>query len=258
MNLLRNIVARKQREVAQRKQVRPLDELKRAAAPPRRDFAAALRTPGISAVAEIKRRSPSKGPLRPALDVAAVARGYAQHGAQAVSVLTDQDSFGGSDEDLRLAREAIELPVLRKDFTIDVYQLHEARQGGADAILLIVRILNDDQLREFLRNARELGLAALVEVHDDDELARAVDCQAEIIGVNSRNLDTFEVDLETALRLKRRIPADRLAVAESGIQTPDEVRRLAQAGYDSFLVGETLMRAPDPGRRLAELLGGAS
>jgi indole-3-glycerol phosphate synthase len=255
MDFLTEIVAHKRREVAARRRERPLDQLKEAVPRPPRDFAAALRRPGIAAIAEIKRRSPSRGPLFGELDVADVAGSYARSGAAALSVLTDREFFGGSAEDLRLASESVTLPVLRKDFTIDEYQIHEARQLGADAILLIARILSDDEIRRYLRTARRLGLAALVEVHDETELGRAVDCGAEIIGVNNRNLDTFEVDLDVALRLKEGIPEECVAVAESGIQTRGDVARLEAAGYDAVLVGEALMRAADPGAKLAELLG---
>ncbi len=257
MDFLAKIVAHKRDEVAARRRVRPLAELRRTAPPPPRDFAAALRRPGVSAIAEIKRRSPSKGILCKDLDVAHVVRSYEKNGAAALSVLTDGEFFGGTDEDLRRARESTKLPALRKDFTIDEYQIHEARQLSADAILLIVRILSDAQLRDYTLLARELGLAALVEVHDQDELSRAVAGGAEIIGVNSRNLDTFEVSLDTPIRLKDDVPAGCLAVAESGINTRDDVRRLEDAGYDAILVGEALMRTPDPGRKLAELLGAA-
>jgi len=258
MDFLTQIVAHKRKEVALRRRERPLDQLRKAVSRPPRDFAAALRKPGIAAIAEIKRRSPSQGPLCEELDVAAVARSYTHGGAAALSVLTDREFFGGSEEDLRLAGESIALPVLRKDFTIDGYQIHEARQLGADAILLIVRILGDDEIRRYLQAARELGLATLVEVHDETELGRAVDCGARIIGINNRNLDTFEVSLDTALRLKQDIPEGCIAVAESGIQTREDVARLAAAGYDAILVGEALMRAADPGAKLAELLGAAS
>jgi indole-3-glycerol phosphate synthase len=254
MSFLTRILECKRREVAQRQRARPLDAFAQPPSPPR-DFAAALRRPGIAAIAEIKRRSPSKGPLREELDVAAIARGYVQSGAAAISVLTDREFFGGSEADLRLAKAAVDVPVLRKDFTIDPYQIYEARQMGADAILLIARILSEAQLREYARLAHQLGLTALVEVHDEEELTRAVDCQARIVGVNSRNLDTFEVSLDTALRLKKEIPDDCVTVAESGIRTPGDVRRLEAAGYDAILVGEVLMCAPDPGCKLAELLG---
>lgn len=258
MDFLTKIVAHKREEVEVRKRARPLAELRQPLLPPLRDFAGALRKAGISAIAEIKRRSPSKGSLCEHLDVAQAARGFEENSAAALSILTDSEFFGGSDEDLRVARKSTALPVLRKDFTIDEYQIHEARRIGADAILLIVRILSDAQLRDYTRLARELGLAALIEVHDKQELTRAVACEAKIIGVNSRNLDTFEVSLETPLRLKGRIPARCLAIAESGIHTRDDVRRLEDAGYDAILVGEALLRAPHPGRKLAELLGVAS
>lgn len=257
MSVLEDIVVHKQRELAERQRACPLDQLRRAPSPATRDFAGALRSAGISAITEIKRRSPSKGLLCESLDVAAIARDYQRNGSAALSVLTDQEFFGGCDDDLRLARDNTDLPVLRKDFTIDEYQIYEARHIGADAILLIARILRDGQIRRFLELARELGLTALVEVHDEAELARVVDCGAEVIGVNSRNLDTFEVSLDTALRLKAGIPDRCLAVAESGIHTRADVARLARAGYDAILVGEALVRAPDPGRKLAELLGEA-
>jgi indole-3-glycerol phosphate synthase len=251
-------VAHKRREVARRRRARPLDQLREAVPRPPRDFAAALRRPGIAAIAEIKRRSPSKGPLCEELDVAAVARSYARGGAAALSVLTDREYFGGGEGDLRLAAENATLPVLRKDFTIDEYQIHEARLLGADAILLIVRVLSDREMCAYLRATRQLGLAALVEVHDEAELARAVDCGAEIIGVNNRDLETFEVDLGVAFRLKEDIPDECIAVAESGIHSRDDVGRLEAAGYDALLVGEALVRAVDPGAKLAELLGAAS
>ncbi len=255
MDLLRDIVAHKRKEVARRRRERPLGVFKKRPSRPPRNFAAALRQPGIAAIAEIKRRSPSRGPLCEALDAAAVAGGYARSGAAALSVLTDREFFGGSEDDLRLVSENTALPVLRKDFTIDEFQIHEARQLGADAILLIVRILSDGEIRRYLRTTRELGLTALVEAHDETELSRAIDCGADIIGVNNRNLDTFEVDLGVALRLKDDIPEECVAVAESGIRTRDDVRRLEAAGYDALLVGEALLCAPDPGAKLAELLG---
>ncbi len=258
MNVLDQIVAQKRREVETRRRARPLETLLAAPAPPLRDFAGALRGPGLAAICEIKRRSPSRGTLRAGLDPAAVARDYAQHGAAAISVLTDTEFFGGCDEDLRRARDAVAVPVLRKDFTIDEYQVHEARRLGADAILLIVRILSDAQLVRLGALAEKLGLAALVEAHDETEVRRAVDGGARIVGVNSRDLDTFEVDLQRALRLRPHIPESCLTVAESGIHDRGDVQRLAAAGFDAMLVGEALMRAEEPGRRLAELLGATS
>lgn len=255
MTILERIVARKREEVAERRRQRPPAALRDAPVPPRRDFAAALRRRGLSAICEIKRRSPSRGVLRANLDPAALARDYERGGAAALSVLTDHDFFGGAEDDLSAARDAAALPVLRKDFTIDPYQLLEARSIGADAVLLIVRILDDSLLGELAAQAAELGLAALVEVHDENELERAVAAECGIIGVNSRNLDTFEVSLETALRLLPMIPAGCTSVAESGIHTHADVRRLEQAGYDAILVGESLVVSDDPRSKLAELLG---
>jgi indole-3-glycerol phosphate synthase len=256
MNFLRTIVARKQDEVADRAKRAPLEALRDRPLPPVRDFAAALRRPGLSAIAEIKRKSPSRGPLREDLDPREIAKSYQHNSATAISVLTDREFFGGSPDDLTSVKQAVSLPVLRKDFVIDPYQLHESRSMGADAALLIVRILSSAQLTEYVALARELGLATLVEVHDQHELDQAVQSGAEIVGVNNRNLDTFAVSLETALRLKPSIPADRIAVAESGIHTREDVARLEQAGYDAFLVGESLMTAVAPATKLRELLGG--
>ena len=255
MNVLDKIVEHKRREVAERKRARPLDELRAASADSPRDFAGALRRPGVSVIAEFKRQSPSKGTLRENADVTEVVTAYAANGAAALSVLTDHEFFGGGEDDLQAARAAVELPIIRKDFTIDEYQIHEARSIGADAILLIVRILTDEQTRGFVRLAHDLGLAALVETHTAKELDRALHCGAKIVGVNSRDLDTFEVNLERTLELKRQIPSYCIAVAESGIHTRADVERVGAAGYDAILVGEALMRADDPGRKLAELLG---
>jgi indole-3-glycerol phosphate synthase len=256
MDFLRSIVAHKREEVAARRRATPLAALRDRPPPTPRDFATALREPGLSAIAEIKRKSPSKGLLRKDLDPSAIGRGYAHNGAAAISVLTDHEFFGGSLDDLTNVRQAVSLPVLRKDFIVDQYQLHESHWVGADAALLIVRILSGSQLSEYLAMARELGLAALVETHDEREVERAVAAGAEIIGVNNRNLETFDVNLETAVRLKSYIPADRVAVAESGIHTRADAARLESAGYDAILVGESLIRSSDPGAKLRELLEG--
>ena len=257
MSVLEEIVAHKREEVRARRAARPLAEVRAAAAaaPPPRDFAAALRTPGLSVIAEIKRRSPAKGDLRLDLDPASLARRYQSAGASALSVLTDERYFRGSDADLQAARAAVELPVLRKDFTLDPYQLYEARQLGADAVLLIVRALDDRQLAELLGLARELGLAALVEVHDAPELARATAAGAALVGINNRNLDTLTVDPETSLRLRHGVAAGTLAVAESGISSPERARRLASASFDASLVGEALVTAADPAAQLRHLRG---
>ncbi len=205
-------------------------------------------------IAEIKRRSPSKGLLRENLDPAAFARIYEECGARAISVLTDRDFFGGGDDDLRAALAATSIPILRKDFTIDPWQIWEARALGASAILLIVRILHDAFLRELIEVARECELAALIETHNEAEAEQAIAAGATIIGVNARDLDTFVTDFETVFRVKRRIPAGTITVAESAIRTRDDVARAEAAGFDAILVGETLVRADDPGAALRNLL----
>ena len=216
-----------------------------SAAPPRA-FEAALRAAvGVALIAEIKRRSPSTGTIQPELTVAEVARAYERAGASALSVLTDADYFGGALADLAAARAAVPLPVLRKDFVLDALQLWEARAAGADAVLLIVRILDDARLRALLAQATGLGMGVLVEVHDAPELERALAAGAAIVGVNNRDLATFRTALDVVLGLAPRVPAGRVLVAESGIRTTADVDRLAQAGVDAILVGESLMRAGD-------------
>jgi len=210
---------------------------------------------GMAVIAEIKRRSPSKGDLDPMLDPVTVAKEYEAGGATCLSVLTDVEFFGGSAEDLAAARAACSLPVLRKDFTVSPHDVVDARLMGADAVLLIVAALTDSELTSFLDLARRCGLTALVEVHDELELARALDVGAEVVGVNQRDLHTFEVDHQRALRLGDAMPDHVTAVAESGIQGPDDVRRLGDAGYQAVLVGELLVRSGDRRTVVAELLG---
>lgn len=257
-SVLETILARTRETVAVRRRDRSLDALQaaaRAAAPPR-PFAAALSQPGrIRVIAEHKRRSPSRGAIRVDLAPAEVARRYEQAGAAALSVLTDEPFFGGRLEHLAEARAATSLPVLRKDFIVDPWQVWEARAAGADAVLLIVAALDDVALSSLLAEARAAGLDALVEVHERTELERALAAGAGVVGVNSRDLRTLEVSLPTAVELGPTIPDHVLAVAESGIRTSADVRSLAAAGYDAFLVGERLMAAPDPGQALRELLG---
>ena len=237
--------------------VRPLGELveeaKAVSAP--RDFAGALRGGGLGCIAEIKRRSPSKGDLDPGLQPELVAKEYLAGGAACLSVLTEKDSFGGSPADLVAARRASGLPVLRKDFTVQEADVADARLMGADAVLLIAAALHDDELTRCASLADELGLAALVEVHDREELARAVGAGARLIGVNQRDLRTFTVDHERACALATHIPGGTVAVAESGIRDAEDARRLADAGYDAILVGETLMRAEDRVSQLRALVG---
>ncbi len=259
-DVLERILAVKTAEIARAKAGRDLSSMRRdaEAAPPPRDFVGALRTRvaagGAAVIAEIKKASPSRGVLRDPFDPAAIAASYAAHGAACLSVLTDEQFFQGALADLRLARERSGLPCLRKDFIVDEYQIYEARAAGADCILLIVSALADAQLRAFEALARDLGMAVLIEVHDSQELDRALATTATpLIGINNRNLRTFETSLDTTLDLAPRVPAERLAIAESGIRARDDVLRLRRHAVHAFLVGEAFMRAPHPGRALEEL-----
>ncbi len=263
-DILQRILDRKGEEVADRRARAPLDALRArlADAPPARGFAAAIaakRDAGLPAViAEVKKASPSKGVIRADFDPAAIAARYEAAGAACLSVLTDVDFFQGADAYLQQARAACALPVLRKDFTIDPYQVVEARVLGADAILLIVAALDDATMALLHREAMDLGLDVLVEVHDADELQRALRLPAiggrqPLIGVNNRNLRTFEVSLATTLSLKYAVPADRILVTESGIATRADVDWMLAAGVDTFLVGESFMREADPGAALKTL-----
>jgi len=220
----------------------------------RRPFQAALAARGPAIIAEVKKASPSKGLLALDFDPASLARSYEDGGAAAVSVLTDEKYFRGSLADLELARAAVRVPVLRKDFTIDGYHVHQAAAYGADAILLIAAILSEVQMRDFRELAELYQMAALVEVHDEEELEPAIASGASLIGVNNRNLHTFEVQLDTALRLADKIPDGVIRVAESGIHSSADVKRLRAAGYQGFLVGEHLMKSDDPAGALRALL----
>jgi indole-3-glycerol phosphate synthase len=263
-DILQRILDRKAEEIAARSARVPIGALRArlADAPPVRGFAAAVdakRAAGLPAViAEVKKASPSKGVIRADFDPPAIARSYEAGGAACLSVLTDIDFFQGTDAYLQQARAACALPVLRKDFTVDAYQIVEARVLGADCILLIVSALDDAQLSSLYREAMAICLDVLVEVHDADELARAlalpaVEGRLPLIGVNNRNLRTFEVSLDTSLALKAAMPAGRALVTESGIATRDDVERMRAAGIDAFLVGESFMREPDPGVALQRL-----
>ena len=255
--VLEEIVAHKRREVAAAMAARPLEAVAAAAArgPAPRDFAAALRQQGISLIAEVKRRSPSAGLIRPAFYPTRIARVYETHGAAAISVLTDERFFGGSLDILRRVRRAVGIPVLRKDFLIDRYQLHEARAAGADAVLLISEILPAKSLAAMIAEARDLGLACLVEAHCASSLKKAIDAGAEIVGINNRDLHTFRTNIETTRRLARRVPRGRLVVSESAIRSRADVERVASWGVDAVLVGEALMRRRQIGRAVDELLG---
>ncbi|MBP6089419.1 MAG: indole-3-glycerol phosphate synthase TrpC [Polaromonas sp.] len=258
-DILEKITAVKHQEVAAAKKRKSLEAV-RADAESRvltRDFVGALRAKiadGQSAViAEIKKASPSKGVLRADFEPADIAQSYAEHGAACLSVLTDKDFFQGSSDYLRQARASCTLPVLRKDFMVDAYQIYESRAMGADAVLLIAACLNDGQMAEFEQIARSLDMAVLVEVHDADELLRALKLKSPLIGINNRNLKTFEVSLDTTISMLADVPKDRLLVTESGITTPADVARMREVGVNAFLVGEAFMRAADPGEALAKL-----
>jgi len=262
-DILRTILSRKAEEVAERSRLLPLRELSArvaSEAPPPRGFAAALHA-RIAAgqagvIAEVKKASPSQGVIRPDFQPAQIARSYERAGAACLSVLTDIDFFQGSDAFLREARESCALPVLRKDFLVDAWQVYEARLLGADCILLIVAALGDAALAELCHLGMELGMDVLVEVHDLDELERALQVPAPLLGINNRNLRTFEVSLDTTLSLQQAVPPDRLLVTESGIHTREDVAKMRAHGVEAFLVGERFMRAPDPGAELARLFEG--
>jgi indole-3-glycerol phosphate synthase len=268
--ILDKITRWKREEIARSKSAMPLEtvQAEMAVAPPPRDFAATLRASGVAdaapplsgrgsvrLIAEVKRASPSKGLLHPDLDAVALARAYQAHGAAAISVLTDGRFFQGSLDHLRAVRQYVGLPVLRKDFILDPYQVYEARAFGADAVLLIVAALSDGDLKVLYQLVHRLGMAALVEVHNEAELERALKIDPRIVGVNNRDLRTFEVDLGTTVRLRPMVPADVIFVAESGVHTRADVARLAAAGVDGILVGEALIRAKDLKGKIQELIG---
>jgi len=260
-DILKKILERKAEEVAERRARVPLDALegRLADAPAVRPFVGALRARieagGAAVIAEIKKASPSKGVMRPDFRPAEIAASYAAGGATCLSVLTDADFFQGSDAYLQAARAACALPVLRKDFTVDPYQVYEARAIGADCILLIVAALDDGALQTLAALADQLGMDALVEVHDAHELERALCLETPLIGINNRDLRSFETRLDTTLELLAAIPADRTVVTESGIHAPQDVALMRSRGVNAFLVGEAFMTAPDPGAKLAELFG---
>ena len=258
-DILRNILARKLEEIAERSATTSIDKLKEqivdAGAP--RGFVSAMKerlSVGQSAViAEIKKASPSKGVIRKDFDPAAIASAYAKGGAACLSVLTDKDYFQGSEAALQSARAACSLPVIRKDFLIDTYQVHEARAIGADCILLIASALSDKQLEALYNDAVELGMDVLVEIHDREELTRVLPLQPMLLGINNRNLRTFDVSLDTTIDLLADIPDGVVTVTESGIVTIDDVQLMREHGINAFLVGETFMRASDPGAELYKL-----
>lgn len=260
-DILKKILQRKHEEIAERSQKTGLQQLKQQAqaASPTRGFINAIAAkikqgkPGI--IAEIKKASPSKGVIRENFDPVAIAKNYEQHGAACLSILTDRDFFQGHEDYLQQARAATRLPVIRKDFIIDPYQVYEARAINADCILLIVAALDDEKLNELLSLAHELNMDVLMEVHDAEEMRRAIQTGVKLIGINNRNLRTFELSLNTTLDMLDRVPADRLLVTESGILSPQDVTLMRNHKVNAFLVGEAFMRAENPGEKMAELFG---
>lgn len=258
-DILKKILDTKADEIARRKPNRTVDMLREIAdgVESPRGFAAALQSkvaakkPAI--IAEVKKASPSKGVIRENFDPVAIGQDYAMNGAACLSVLTDKEYFQGSEVYLQMVRERCPLPVLRKDFMIDPYQVFEARALGADCILLIVAALDDAQMHELASTAKELGMDVLVEVHEADELQRALMLDTPLIGINNRNLRTFETSLQTTLDLKEQIPQDRIIITESGIHTTEDVKLMTDHGIYAFLVGEAFMRAPSPGQKMREL-----
>jgi indole-3-glycerol phosphate synthase len=261
-DILKKILQRKAEEITERAQRLPMRELSQQVegSPPVRDFSNAIAKKisanQLAVIAEIKKASPSKGLLCEIFHPVAIARSYEKGGATCLSVLTDHDFFLGSESDLRMVRDACELPVLRKDFIIDPYQVYEARVIGADCILLIAAALGDALMVELAQLAEHLNMDILVEVHNAEELERALALNTPLIGINNRNLRNFETKLETTLSLLPQIPADRLVVTESGIHTSADIIRMKKAGVSAFLIGETFMRADNPGLKLAELFQG--
>ncbi|MBE0447506.1 MAG: indole-3-glycerol phosphate synthase TrpC [Actinobacteria bacterium] len=219
-----------------------------------RSLIKSIKSCNVAIIAEIKRRSPSGGNMDSSYSLTELASIYEQSGAAGISVLTDEKYFGGRPEDLREVKAGVALPVLRKDFIIDEYQIYEAKAYGADVILLIAAILDDIRIREFLALAHELGLEVLLESHTEDELRRSIESGARLIGINNRNLDTLKTDVSTSIRLMRMVPDDRIVISESGISSSSDIKRLLNEGADGFLIGESLLKIADPGRKLAELI----
>ncbi|TAL60108.1 MAG: indole-3-glycerol phosphate synthase TrpC [Legionella sp.] len=254
-SILEKIAQHKLTEVAQAKQKSPLSQLEQHPKLERRDFVAALQaktTPAI--IAEIKKASPSKGLIREDFDVAQIAQIYEQHGARCLSVLTDVDFFQGHADYLSLAKRHCQLPVLRKDFIVDPYQIHESLALNADCILLIVALLDDTQLLDYTQLAQELGMAVLVESHTREELARAVQLPTTLIGINNRSLHSFVTDIQLSIDLRNEVPADKLIITESGINNPEDIQLMRSHDINTFLIGESLMRAKDIGAALSALM----
>jgi indole-3-glycerol phosphate synthase len=256
MGMIEDLVGSARTGAERRRAEVPLEDLERRLAerPEQRPFGEALVRPGLSVIAEFKRRSPSAGEIRPGATPAEIARGYEEAGATALSVLTDEPHFGGSLDDLRESRAACELPILQKDFIVDSYQVYEAALAGADAVLLIVAALDRDQLARLYEEARGLDLDVVVEVHSEPELESALTVDADVVGINNRDLDDFSVSVQTTFELMPDVPAGKTVVSESGIADRATLDELERVGVDAVLIGETLMRADDPGAKLRELI----
>lgn len=259
MTILDTLAARARERTQRNKQIRSPEEIMKRALSMNADtgfpFEKAIAAPGISFICEVKKASPSKGLIAPVFPYVEIAREYERAGAAGISCLTEPDFFMGSDDYLREISEAVHIPVLRKDFTVDPYMIYEAKILGADAVLLICAILSDEELIEYGRIARLLGMTALVEAHDEREVERALNVESGVIGVNNRDLRTFEVDCGNSVKLRKMVPGDRLFVSESGIRTPEDISVLRENGTDAVLIGETLMRSPDKGAELKRLAG---
>jgi len=255
--ILDRIIEAKKEEVAQLKQTRPLSELKAAIRnlPSPRDFRGAIKGKTCAVIAEVKRRSPSKGILREDFDPVNIASVYEEYGAAAISVLTDQKFFGGDKSYLAEIKKTVRLPLLRKDFIIEPYQIYETRNLNGDALLFIAEILEKEQLSDYIRLAESLDISALVEVHSKEELDKALASGAGIIGINNRNLKTFTTDLNTSVEITPHIPPDKIIISESGIHKREDIELLMKAGIHAFLIGETLMVSENIGKKLTELLG---
>lgn len=254
-SILKKIAEHKQQEVAHAKRIQPLSVLRERPAPPVRNFVQALKVSDPAIIAEIKKASPSQGIIRESFDVAAIASTYEKYGACCLSVLTDIHFFQGDPSYLEIAKAHSALPVLRKDFIIDLYQIDESRALGADCILLIVAMLDDHQLYDYCQCAQALGMSVLVESHTESELERAIQLPTPLIGINNRNLHTFQTDLHCTIRLKERVPPDALIITESGIRTRSQIEFMQQAGVHAFLIGESLMRSAEIGGLLQTLVG---
>ncbi|MBI5682260.1 MAG: indole-3-glycerol phosphate synthase TrpC [Deltaproteobacteria bacterium] len=256
-NILDEIVFYKKRALEQKKKEVPLDILKKMVcdAEPTRDFAKAISGKGINIIAEVKKASPSKGVIRKDFNPVGIAKIYEKNGAAAISVLTEGKYFHGHIGYLSEIKEAVSLPLLRKDFIFDEYQIYESRAAGADAVLLIAGLLDKEELKEFLNLSYSLGTACLVEVHDRKEIEKVLSTNARLIGINNRDLKTFKTDLDTTINLIKDIPSDKIVVSESGINTHKDILRLKDAGVKAFLIGEALMKEPDIGKKLREMKG---